>query len=193
MKNAYEIRGAVTAIIIDSPKYGRQESIIDTKDLKKAMKFPNSWCLRWEKISKSFYCIGNSPAINGKRSLTILHRLITDTPTDMVVDHINHDTLDNRQENLRIVTVAENQQNREKITKKNSSGVRNVSWHKATRKWRVAVAVNKKTIHIGLFEDIKEAESVAIEARKTYMPFSQEALSYEGEETEHEINDYPCY
>lgn len=48
--------------------------------------------------------------INNKTLL--LHRLITDCPTEKVVDHKNHDTLDNRKCNLRICTIQENTRNR---------------------------------------------------------------------------------
>src|SRR5215470_7214120 len=41
----------------------------------------------------------------------LMHRLITGCPKGKEVDHINHDTLDNRRSNLRIVTHKQNQQN----------------------------------------------------------------------------------
>ena len=40
-----------------------------------------------------------------------LHRYLTNCPKNMEVDHINHNTLDNRQENLRICTSIINKQN----------------------------------------------------------------------------------
>lgn len=40
-----------------------------------------------------------------------LHRFITNCPREKVVDHINHNTLDNRKANLKICTRFENQQN----------------------------------------------------------------------------------
>ena len=47
---------------------------------------------------------------NGKRGV-YLHRLITNAPQDMVVDHKNHDTLDCRKSNLRICSQSENCRN----------------------------------------------------------------------------------
>ena len=48
-----------------------------------------------------------------------MHRLIVDCPKDMVVDHHpHHYGLDNRDENLRIVTALENNRNKIKQRKK---------------------------------------------------------------------------
>lgn len=51
-----------------------------------------------------------------------LHRLITNCPDDMEVDHINHNTLDNRKCNLKICSRFKNQQNL-RIKKTEISGV----------------------------------------------------------------------
>lgn len=49
---------------------------------------------------------------------TALHRFILKAPRDLVVDHINHDTLDNRKANLRVITVQENSFNHNLHSKK---------------------------------------------------------------------------
>ncbi len=37
----------------------------------------------------------------------LMHRWLVDAPPDMLVHHINHDTLDNRKENLAILTASD--------------------------------------------------------------------------------------
>ncbi len=51
-----------------------------------------------------------STIIKGKK--VYMHRLIMNNPIGLVVDHINNQTLDNRRENLRIVSQSENIANR---------------------------------------------------------------------------------
>lgn len=76
----------------------------------------------------------------GKRVTTvIMHREILKAPKDMVVDHINGNTLDNRKANLRICTNRENLGNR-KLNKNNTSGYRGVTKVARDGKWRASVA-----------------------------------------------------
>ena len=57
------------------------------------------------------YALGKSCGSNKERKTISMHRLIMNTPPDLVVDHINHNGLDNRKENLRNVTHSQNQKN----------------------------------------------------------------------------------
>lgn len=81
------------------------------------------------------------------------------------IDHINGIKTDNRIENLREVSHCENQWNKS-ISKKNTTGIKNVTYE--NNKWRVRISVNRKMISIGCFEDIELAELVAQEARNKY-------------------------
>lgn len=92
-----------------------------------------------------------------------------------MVDHIDHDTLNNTRNNLRFCTSAENQQN-QKLLITNTSGVRGVFWDKSKRRWRAEMIVNKRKYRFGLFKEFQQAEAAIIEARAKMMPFSQEAM-----------------
>ena len=85
-----------------------------------------------------------------------------------MVDHRDHETLDNRKSNLRLVNHIRNGQNRKGPSKHNKSGFRNVYWNKCKGKWRVEIVVNKKRIYIGDYDDKQEAAKVASEARKKF-------------------------
>lgn len=101
---------------------------------------------------------------NRKRYLA--HRIIWEMhngqiPEGMEIDHINHDRLDNRIENLRLVSHAENQKN-QKTHRMNTSGVTGVHWCKSRRKWVARITVNGKHINLGGFD----SKDSAVSARK---------------------------
>ena len=85
-----------------------------------------------------------------------LHRLIMNAQDGTHVDHINGDGLDNRRENLRLVTPQLNQANSRKhvIGKSRFKGV---SWSKPANKWRAYIVRDRRQIHIGLYADEFEA------------------------------------
>ncbi len=72
---------------------------------------------------------------------------------DFVIDHKNGVRTDNRLENLQIVTQRENTQNYHKSIK----GQIGADWHEQTKKWRSRIYINKNIVHLGLFEEEKDA------------------------------------
>jgi hypothetical protein len=94
---------------------------------------------------------------------------------DMVVDHINGNSLDCRKVNMRICTQAENNQNKTRLSINNTSGIRGVSWAKDKQKWRSKVVVNGITYTLGHFKNIEIAELAVVSFRANSMPFSKEA------------------
>jgi hypothetical protein len=96
-----------------------------------------------------------------------LHRIIMNCPEGMFVDHINHNPLNNSRSNLRIVTLQQNNMNRSK-TKRNTSGVLGVSWHKPNEKWRVQIVLNNKNIYLGSFDNLEDASQARKEAEIKY-------------------------
>ena len=83
------------------------------------------------------------------------------------VDHIDGNPINNRIENLRKANSSQNMRN-QKTPKDNTSGVKNVCWHKQSKKWCVQLRLNNKKFHVGVFQDLELAELVAIEARNKY-------------------------
>jgi hypothetical protein len=72
-----------------------------------------------------------------------------------VIDHINNNKLDNRLENLRIVTSRDNHYKVKNGL--NTSEHKGVHFDKDKRKWRAQTTINNKRKHIGFFETEEEA------------------------------------
>lgn len=72
------------------------------------------------------------------------------------VDHINHDTRDNRKCNLRIATAIENSRNK---------NYKYVHFHKASNKWQASISKDGSNIYLGLY-DTEDEGLVAVEKFK---------------------------
>jgi hypothetical protein len=121
----------------------------------------NKWCCSNDlKPTPKYINIG----INKK--MYYLHRLIykyhnedfdlTDSSKNNQIDHININPLDNRIENLRILTCSENCRNKNKL-KNCSSKYIGVSWNKQNSKWEAKIRIDGKKKHLGLFDNEQEA------------------------------------
>jgi hypothetical protein len=73
-----------------------------------------------------------------------------------IIDHIDQDKLNDRIDNLRVVTTSENGRNSGK-RKNNKSGCNGVWWSENESKWKVSIFTNKKSVHLGYYGDFTEA------------------------------------
>lgn len=98
-----------------------------------------------------------------------LHRLVMGCVKGdgIIIDHINRNRIDCRKSNLRFVNNIQSAINKG-IKSNNTSGKVGVSWSKDYNKWESYITVNKKRLHLGLFDDFNEAERVRIEAEEKY-------------------------
>lgn len=87
---------------------------------------------------------------------TYLHRLITNAPKGMDVDHMNGNALDNRRENLRVCTRSENLLNMRRGNRGKYSQHKGVGRTPAG-KWRAYISVENKYVHLGHFDTEDEA------------------------------------
>lgn len=103
-------------------------------------------------------------------SLILYHRLAwmlfhkKDIPYGFVIDHIDNDVKNNTIANLRLSSVSENAHNAKK-PRDNTSGIKGVSWHKASNKWRASIQANGKQMHIGTFINKDDAINAIVKAR----------------------------
>lgn len=118
--------------------------IIDSEDYNKIRNY--CWC------NSNGYAVA---AIRGEKNKFIrMHRIImncSDAQDDLVVDHINHNTLDNRKVNLRIATDIQNNWNSIHVS---NSGVK---YNPNNNKWNVFINYKLQRINLGSFNTYNEA------------------------------------
>ena len=90
----------------------------------------------------------------GKGEYTYLHRLIVNAQKGDIVDHIDRNRQNNTRENLRIVTSATNNYNREV---KNKLG-RGIYFDKFGNRFRACISHENKTLKLGSFKTLIEAK-----------------------------------
>jgi hypothetical protein len=85
-------------------------AIIDLEDVPKVFEVS----LTWSRNSRGY---ADVKVKKGRKLIAChqMHRVVCEAPAGLVTDHINHDRLDNRSKNLRVVTNSLNQANKLKV------------------------------------------------------------------------------
>lgn len=131
-------------------------TIVDDKDYEELSQY--KWCASVYE-GKNRVDATRRAIRNGKSIIVRMHREILGLlKPEIFVDHINHNALDNRRENLRACTIAENNCNRRK--QESSSIYKGVSKRKDCDRWLAQITHNKKTHYLGLFKSEEEAAEV---------------------------------
>lgn len=128
---------------------------------------PYRWHADYQK--NTIYAVAWVP---GQKTKIAMHRLLLrlQKGDPREVDHINHNGLDNRMTNLRIVTKRQNQYNqtgrrKRHDGKKITSSYPGVSWHRLHRKWQTVIKCGGKLMYLGIFDDERDAATAYRKAK----------------------------
>ncbi len=147
------------------------------------------WLMQWKWFvacaPERPYAARTIPAREGgKRQIRYMAREIMGNPEGCYVDHIDHDSLNNRRSNLR---QASNSQNRSNCAARrdNTSGVKGVYWHKRDKRWIASLTNMGRKIYIGRYLNIEDADAAYRLAASGYAgEFSYPPVAQLGKEGE---------
>jgi hypothetical protein len=134
-----------------------QFALIDEEDFERLSKF--SWIASFTPLMNGFY----AKRWNG----IYMHREVMGVDGKLVVDHVNHNILDNRKSNLRVITHQQNMFNR-KLHRNNSSGVAGVSFVPRRNSWEVRISIDGKETFLGSRKEKTDAIQLRLEAEKKH-------------------------
>lgn len=118
-------------------------------------------------IVKSYkWCLDKNGYVKNSKQ-EYLHRVIVNT-TNLYVDHINGNTLDNRKNNLRICTNADNLKHRVNLPINNTSGILGIRYRKDRNKWYAEIQSNGEKINLGSYITKEEAIRARLNAEIKY-------------------------
>lgn len=119
-----------------------QNAIVDAADFE--------WLSQWNWFAALVKSTGSFYAKRGKN--IFLHQVLLGIKG---VDHKNNNTLDNRRENLRPCSQAQNSANAKKSRRGNI--YKGASFHKRQRMWNSHIRIGRKLHHLGSFKTAEEA------------------------------------
>lgn len=149
---------------VSTDKYPNIYTVVDVETWNKYMQDGGWWAV-FSKDTRGFYVQGT---YNKKQ--TFIHTLIAfgegGVVDDLVTDHINGDTLDNRSCNLRKVTKRENNLNR-RLDSRNKTGHMGICTLDSG-KYSAYITVDRRQIYLGRQDTLEGAISVRKSAESSY-------------------------
>lgn len=176
--NKFIIEGDIVKMELRRYKGENLWTTFSITHLERVKNFPFTWHSTYDKTIDNYYvkaCFYEDDE-NGNRKRVnkpiLLHMFLMNPDGDIWVhvDHINHNTLDNTDENLRVTEASKNARNRCGANSNNKTGYRNVSFIRSNKNkpYYVQLMVNGKNVVLGKFSDVDEAGIYAKEMRKKY-------------------------
>lgn len=143
-----------------------QVALVDDDDYEYLSQW--KWFAHRDPKNNCFYALRNEGK-HPHRTTVPMHKVIVNDDAVIEIDHVNHNTLDNRKENLRPCNDHQNQYNRA-IQKNNKSGYKGVYWHKG--KWTVQIRTDKGTFFEYYTDKILAARAYDRLAKKYHGEFA---------------------
>lgn len=141
--------------------------LIDEEDAEKCSGY--KWHDKFSKPTNAYYAYAHN---TGSKKLSLHRFLLNVVDKNVIVDHINGNTLDNRKENLRITNKLGNNRNVKK-RKNCKSKYKGVTLRPSGR-WGVYIKTEDKNICLGTFDlEVDAAKAYNIAAVKYFNEFAR--------------------
>jgi hypothetical protein len=105
------------------------------------------WCFRAEQNKVEGYAVRHV-RVDGRQKLEYLHRAIANPPPGYEVVFANHNKLDCRRENMRVVTTEEARRHH-RVRRDSASGLKNIVYNRSARTWSVNLTRHGYSQRIG--------------------------------------------
>jgi hypothetical protein len=143
-----------------------QVALVDDADYPLLSEF--RWCYRPERDSRQGYAVRNTN-VGGKRRQCYLHRQLMRPGPGQEVIFLNHDRLDCRRENLRVVS-KEDARRHHRVRRDTKSGVKGVRFNPANESWSAYVYRNGHAYHVGTYFSREQAVAAYEQALRRENP-----------------------
>lgn len=171
IKNKYNILGDTVHIYLNTKYDGIKVCFVDLEDFNTKIKdITVTWIALWLEGSKTYYVRAWSLRENKTRRAIYIHRIICglEDTSSLVPDHLDHNGLNNRRNNLQVKTPSKNKHNFRRVNPTNKSGTRNVFYRADRGVYIASIGIAGKRIYKSFFHKV-DAIAYIDKIKKEYL------------------------